>query len=224
MAFSNSSYFAGIGTVVAAISLGFAGGAMITTNAVQPPNRLERVISTATPPSAPSNVTPASTASSNQASQQASVTTPAVQSPAVAKIDAVTNVQQPTNAQAPPPPQAARNEDSASAKNERANLRSAEPNREASRSADINREASRKRGDERKFSEHKRRQDLERQNLDEATNVVRQMPRGGAVDRVVEEDDAPRFSDSAPRRLGLFGSDEDSPRASPPPRFGLFGN
>jgi hypothetical protein len=31
MAFSNSSYFAGIGTVVAAISLGFAGGAMITT-------------------------------------------------------------------------------------------------------------------------------------------------------------------------------------------------
>jgi hypothetical protein len=40
---------------------------------------------------------------------------------------------------------------------------------------------------------------------------------------VVEEDEAPRFSDNAPRRLGLFGSDEDSPRPAPP-RFGLFGN
>jgi hypothetical protein len=88
----------------------------------------------------------------------------------------------------------------------------------------LNREASRKRGDERKFSERKRRQDLERQNLDEATNVVRQMPRDGAVDRVVDEDDAPRIVNSPPRRFGLFGDGEDSPRGAPPPRFGLFGN
>jgi hypothetical protein len=87
----------------------------------------------------------------------------------------------------------------------------------------MNREASRKRGDERKFSERKRRQDLERQNLDEATNVVRQMPRDGVVDRVVEEDDAPRVINGPPRHFGLLGNDEDSPRA-PPPRFGLFGN
>jgi hypothetical protein len=86
----------------------------------------------------------------------------------------------------------------------------------------MNREASRKRTDDRKFAERKRRQDFERQNLDEATNVVRQMPRGGAVDRVVEEDDAPRVIEGPPRRFGLFGSDEDSPRG-PPPRFGLFG-
>jgi hypothetical protein len=234
MAFNNSSYFAGVGTVVAAISLGFAGGAMITTSAVQPPNRLERVTSTATPPSAPSSATLASTVSSSPVSQQTSVTTPAAQPPAQVqaaaptapaidslpvqqpqpaapvaaksdvKTDAATNIQQPP----PSPPQAARNEDAAPAKNDRANAHPAEPNREASR----------KHGEERKFSERKRRQDL-----DQATNVVRQMPRDGAVDRVAEEDDAPRVIDGPPRRFGLFGNDEDSPRA-PPPRFGLFGN
>src|ERR1700683_4372931 len=89
MAFSSSSYFVGVGTAFAAIAIGFAGGAMITTSTVQPPNRLERVAAgTAAPPSsAPSNATPTSTASSGQApqqaqaSQQASVTTPATQPP-----------------------------------------------------------------------------------------------------------------------------------------------
>jgi hypothetical protein len=250
MAFNSSSYFVGVGTAFAAIAVGFAGGAMITTSTVQPPNRLERVAAgTAPPPS----VTSSQASQQGQASQQASVTTPAVQpspptvavaptpaivvasaptvdsppvpqpqppAPVVAKIDAA-NAQQPTNAQQVP--QAARSEDAAPAKNERANARPAEQIREASRSADISRETPRKRGDERKFTERKRRQDLDRQNLDEATNVVRQMPRDGAVARVVEEDDASRFNDSAPRRLGLFGSDEDSPRPAPPPRFGLFG-
>jgi hypothetical protein len=134
----------------------------------------------------------------------------------LAKIDAA-NAQQPTNVQQAP--QTARSEDAAPTRTERTNARSVEPNREISRSADINRETSRKRGDERKFSERKRRQDL-----DEATNVDRQMPRDGAIDRVVEEDDAPRVIDGPPRRFGLFGSAEDSPRAPPPPRFGLFGN
>jgi hypothetical protein len=60
--------------------------------------------------------------------------------------------------------------------------------------------------------------------LDEASNVVRQMPRDSAVDRVVDEDNAPRIVNSPPRRFGLFGDGEDSPRAAPPPRFGLFGN
>jgi hypothetical protein len=47
MTFSNLSYFAGVGTAFAAIALGFAGGAMLTTSAVQPPNRLERLNSEA---------------------------------------------------------------------------------------------------------------------------------------------------------------------------------
>jgi hypothetical protein len=234
MAFSSSSYFAGIGTVVAAISIGFAGGAMITTSAVQPPNRLERVTASATPPSS---------ASSSPVSQQANVATPATQQPpaqiqaaavstpvaAKADIKADTKTDTATNAQQPPPspPQAAkneaRNEDAAPARNERANVRPADSNREATRSAEVNREPSRKRGDDRKFAERKRRQDLERQNLDDATNVVRQMPRNSTVE-VIDEDDAPRVIDGPPRRFGLFGNNEDSPRGPPPPRFGLFGN
>jgi outer membrane biosynthesis protein TonB len=43
MAFNGSSFFVGVGTAFGAIALGFAGGAMITTSAVQPPNRLERL-------------------------------------------------------------------------------------------------------------------------------------------------------------------------------------
>lgn len=246
MAFNSSSYFVGVGTAFAAIAIGFAGGAMITTSTVQPPNRLERVAAgTAAPPSsAPSNATLASTASPGQASQQASVTTPAPQpqaaapAPAAAVASAPANdsppVQQPQPATPavrtdaaniqPAPPSVTKAEDAAPARNERANVRPADSNREAARSAEMNREPSRKRGDERKFVERKRRQDLERQNLDEATNVVRQMPRDSAVDRVVDEDDAPRIVNSPPRRFGLFGDGEDSPRAAPPPRFGLFGN
>jgi hypothetical protein len=125
-----------------------------------------------------------------------------------AKTDAAANARQPTNVQQQPP--VAKSEDAAPARNERTNARSAE----------VNKEASRKRTEERKYSERKRRQ-----QLDEATDIVRQMPRDSAVDRVVEEDDAPHFSDGPPRRFGFFGADEDSPRAMPPPpRFGLFGN
>lgn len=243
MAFSSSSYFAGIGTVVVAISIGFAGGAMITTSAVQPPNRLERVTSSAAPPSsapsgaAPTSTAPASTAASNPAPQQASAAPPAepqpasvatVLAPAATIASSAPAIDSPPLQQAQPAtPVAVKSDakpDAAPTRNERGNARSADSNREAARSAEVNREPARKRSDERKFAERKRRQDLERQNLDEATSVVRQMPRGTVVEQVVDEDDAPRFGDGAPRRLGLFGSDEDSPRPAPLPRFGLFGN
>ena len=48
MAFNTASYFAGVGSVFGAVILGFAGGATITTTArIDPPNRLERVMSSA---------------------------------------------------------------------------------------------------------------------------------------------------------------------------------
>jgi hypothetical protein len=55
MAFSTTSFFAGVGTVFAAITIGFAGGAMITTSPKLEPNRLERVAASApaVTPSAP---------------------------------------------------------------------------------------------------------------------------------------------------------------------------
>jgi len=43
MAFSTTSFFAGVGTVFVAVTLGFAGGAMITNSPQMEPNRLERV-------------------------------------------------------------------------------------------------------------------------------------------------------------------------------------
>jgi len=43
MAFSTTSFFAGVGTVFIAVTLGFLGGAMITTSPQMEPNRLERV-------------------------------------------------------------------------------------------------------------------------------------------------------------------------------------
>jgi len=49
MTFSTTSFLAGVGTVFAAVALGFAGGALITTTPRVEPNRLERV--TASPPS-----------------------------------------------------------------------------------------------------------------------------------------------------------------------------
>jgi hypothetical protein len=47
MAFSTTSFFAGVGTVFVAVTLGFAGGAMITSSPQMEPNRLERVAASA---------------------------------------------------------------------------------------------------------------------------------------------------------------------------------
>ena len=47
MAFSTSSFLAGVGTVFAAVTIGFAGGAMIATSPKVEPNRVERVAASA---------------------------------------------------------------------------------------------------------------------------------------------------------------------------------
>jgi hypothetical protein len=63
MAFNTTSFFAGVGTVFAAITLGFAGGAMITNPPKVEPNRLDRVAASApvtTPVAAAKTEAPAS--------------------------------------------------------------------------------------------------------------------------------------------------------------------
>lgn len=188
MAFSGSSYFAGVGTAFAAIALGFAGGALITTSAVQPPNRLERVNSGGTVGSN-SSATHAATASTNaeqsgstrppaeQAPPQAAATASAAESqsaqqpqpaaPVAAKMDTktetATNVQEQAASapavKASPPPIVAKSEDAAPAKNEVKNERT------NARAADSNRQSSRRKAedrrswDDRRFSERRRRQD-----------------------------------------------------------------
>jgi len=53
MAFSTTSFLAGVGTVFAAIAVGFGGGAMMTSTTRVEPNKLERAAaSTPAPPSA----------------------------------------------------------------------------------------------------------------------------------------------------------------------------
>jgi hypothetical protein len=193
MAFSNTSYFAGIGTVVAAVTLGFAVGAMITSGGVQPPNRLERVASSAVLPA--SNLHPVDAPKAAPAEPPAAVPTqaaaddprPVVQQPPpppaiMVKSEAApnANVQQPS----PAPAIVARSEDAATARNERASVRSSE----------LKREGYRRRDDERRFAERKKRQEIE-----DAANAVRQMRRDGVIDQVVERDQTPRFS--------LFGND-----------------
>ena len=60
MNFSTTSFLAGVGTVFAAVALGFAGGAMITTSPKVEPNRLERVTAAAPAPK-PDTTAPATT-------------------------------------------------------------------------------------------------------------------------------------------------------------------
>jgi hypothetical protein len=266
MAFSGSSYFFGIGTAFAAIAVGFAGGAMITTSAVQPPNRLERVnagitappndgattssgpqqASTAKPPAQdapPSPVVaaaPPAPAADPQPSPQSQPAAPAAAKTDAAKTDAAANVQEKPAPAAPTvaaknsgPAPVAKSDDAAPAKSERTTVgRAPDPTKDVSRSADLNRDPSRKRADDRKpsddrkFSDRRRRQDQrldqDGRRLDEATNVIRQMPRGEAVDEIVERDDAPR---PVMRPHHFEFGDDDGPRMvrEPPPRFGLFG-
>ena len=269
MAFSGTSYFAGVGTVVAAIGLGFACGAMLTNSMVQPPNKLERASAAKASPSAstPSEQAGTATAAAQDAAPSAVVVAapspapnspPAPQpepaAPTASKIDvsktdapktnAVANVQEqasPATAarNVAPVPAAkaeakaeAKGDEQAPAKSERTTVgRAVDPNRDASRSTDLNREATRRRAndrrpsDDRKFSERKRRQDQDGRRLDEASDVVRQMPRDNVPDEVVERDQAPRFG-GRPHRIDAY-EDDDSPRlvSEPPPRFfSFFGN
>jgi hypothetical protein len=249
MAFNGSSYFAGIGTAFAAIAVGFAGGAMITTSTVQPPNRLERVNASAgattssiassgaeqasaakpapqeAPPSPVVAAAPSAPAADSQTAPQPQAAAPAA-AKAAAKNDAASNVQeQPAPAAAaknPAPAPVARSDDAAPAKSERTTVgRAPDPN--SNRETPRKKADDRKPADDRKFSDRRRR-DQDDRRLDEATNVIRQMPRGNAVDEIVERDDAPRFR-QRPRHFEVYG-DDDGPRVinEPPPRFGLFGD
>jgi hypothetical protein len=204
---------------------------------VQPPNRLERVNAGPISPSktdatAPSSPEQASTAkppvqdppSAVAAAPPAKVADPKpAPSPqpaasAAPMTDAARDLQGQPAAMTkdPAPVPVAKNDDQAPATSERTTV---------GRAPDPNREASRKR-DDRKFSERRRRHDQDPRRLDEATNVVRQMPRGYTPDEYVERDDTPRFN-GRPRHFELFG-DDDSPRVinepPPPPHFGFFGN
>jgi hypothetical protein len=238
MAFSSSSYFAGVATAFVAVGVGFAGGALVTTSAVQPPNRLDRVASsTPLPQSTPSSSAPEQP---NAASVQESITPPAsvavsravdaqpAQQAAPAEFVAagsdtanrkdMANKETTTrsdvaakSAQPAPPPAArsenasAKAENAAPSKNERANARSIDSRRETYR-----KRANDRKYDDRKYVERKRRQDL-----DEATNTVRQLRPDRTGDQVVVEREEPTGFDRRRPRFSFFGNEDDSPRSVP---------
>ena len=248
MAFSGSSYFAGMGTVVAAIAFGVACGTMVTTSVVQPPNRLERVNGDTTTGQAKRDSTPPSTAASRaeQASTAkpkpadappapviaAAPSVPAADpqpapppqpaAPAAIKADAAASTHDQSAAapaaKSPAPATVARSDDAAPAPNEHASGRAVDPNRETSHK----KAATRKSSDDRKYTERRRRHDQDERQLDEATNVVRQMPRERAVGDV-GQDDGPHVR-IRPRHFELLDDDGPPRRAEgPPPGFGFFG-
>jgi hypothetical protein len=221
MAFSGSSYFAGIGTAFAAIAVGFAGGAMVTTSAVQPPNRLERVSAAPIAPSK-ADAAPAAVASSS-AEQAGQAKPPQQETPPPSAVAAAPTADSKPN----PQPLAAA---PAAVKTDAATNVQEQSAPTAARSADANKDWSRKRADgrkssdDRKVSDRRRRPDQGERRLDEAANTVRQMPRGYPADEIVQRDVSPRFN-GRPRRIEMFG-DDDAPRVvnERPPRLGFFGD
>ena len=248
MAFSSSSYFAGVATAFVAVGVGFAGGALVTTSAVQPPNRLERVVSsTPLPQSVPSSSAPQAP---NAASPQESIPPPApvtasarpadVQpaqqvAPAesvatgsdtankkdTANKDATTKSDVVAKTAEPPPPAATKSEN-ASAKVE--NAAASKNDRANARSADSRRQTYRKRADDRKYDDRKYVERRRRQDLEEPTNTIRQLRRDRSGDQVVVERDEPSTFERRPR-FSFFGSEEDSTRSLPAPSpFRFFGD
>lgn len=249
MAFSGSSYFAGIGTACTVIAFGVACGTMVTTSSVQPPNRLERLNGRAADPSRSVPIGAASSSTTSTSPEQSNAEKPSTPDGPVSAVSAAPSAPAADRKPAPPPrpaapaaaktdaasvqdkspsastgansavPPVAGGEDAAPAKGEPAGARSADSGRQTSRK----RAETRKSSDDRKFSEHRRRHEDERQ-LDEAANAARQIPRDRGFDRIVEQDDAPRYR-MRPRPFDLF-EDDGPPRVAdePPPRFGFFGD
>lgn len=246
MAFSGSSYFAGVGTVFAAIGIGVACGMMITHDVVQPPNRVERVNAGAMEPPKV-DATPSTAASPG--AEQANTAKPSAQdvpSPAVAtapsapapdpqpapqpqpptavtKTDAATSTQdQPTAAastrkSAPAP--VAKGDDQAPAKGERTTVgRAGDP----SRAADQNREASRSADQNRDVP---RKRSADRKYSDDHKYSERRRRQDQDERRLDEATNAARQLPPGEAIGEIVRRDEPPPRpAMRPHRFELFGD
>jgi hypothetical protein len=208
MAFNPFSYFAGIGTVFVAVAVGFGGGLLMTnspSHRADPPNRLERLASSAplaspsqaqTPaapaPAEPGPPTPAPTASVASAPRAVDLSPPA--SPEQASA-----VAQPATAPAADAAPAA-SQKSAAAKTVAANDPPASVRDTAARQPDPEAEArkvaERRQAERHKWAERKRKQ----QELEAATVEVRRVGR----DDDTTQDAVQREVIEAPR-LGFFG-------------------
>jgi hypothetical protein len=183
MPFNTSSYFTGVATAFAAVTLGFAGGFIVsnTTQKVEPPNRVERVAANAPLPN-PQGVQ----AAAPVAQPETAASVPPAAAPESAAPQTVAEQHPPAQqaAEAPaaaPAPAVAKDDAAELAKIREADLKAAE----------------RKRAQHRRWAERQRHL----QELDAATSQVRQIDRGeGEV--VVQ-----RGPIEMPR-LGFFGNND----------------
>jgi hypothetical protein len=204
MAFSTTSYIAGVGSVVAALTIGFSGGFFLAkpTPYVEQ-NRLQRVTSSA--PIASS--APQTVALSTPATIESKATSPAAQ-PASPQAQAAVPVQQPAQPEAiptmakadvPEPAQAITRPEPARAAVEQDHAAQSNVNAERLRASDA-KAAARKRDESRKFAERRKQREIEL-----ATVAVRRMLRDRDRDpqQVADGIETPRETP----RFGFFGQD-----------------
>jgi hypothetical protein len=195
MSFSTRSYLAGVGSVIAALTVGFSGGlfmAVPTQYAEQ--NRLQRVMSsapiaspapqTAVAPTPPIAAAPKPETIEAKATSQPA---PAIQQPARPEpipVMAKAVEAAPAMAKAPEPVRAIREQE-----------RGAQPNVEAEKiRAPEARAAERKRAEAKKFAERRKQREIEL-----AADTVKRMLRDRNPQQVADGIETPRF--------GFFGED-----------------
>jgi hypothetical protein len=194
MAFSTTSFFAGVATVFAAVTIGFAGGSLITTAPKMEPNRLERV----TAGNAPTNVA-AATAATPAASSVPFGKAEASPVPPPAKNDApetsaapdrvVSMTPAPASQQVVPPQPSPVLAKEVMATDE---VASQIDNAKRIREAELKKQA---RETERRAEQHRKK----RQEIEAAGTAVKRMQRDGALQEASQQDQGPR--------LGFFGQD-----------------
>jgi hypothetical protein len=182
MAFSTTSYFAGIGTVLAALAVGFSGGLFLAPSSEQiEQNRLQRITSSA--PIMPADETAQPRSIEMTA---AAVPAPSMQQPArpesiplMAKaVEAAT----PSVARAVEPPRSALQDEAAKS----------EINTEKMRAAEV--KAERKRAQRQRFAERRKQREI-----DLTTVAVKRMPWDTGPQQFADRTESPRF--------GFFGED-----------------
>jgi hypothetical protein len=192
MAFSTTSYLAGIGSVVVVLSTGFAGGYFLAKPAQNdPPNRLQRVAASAplpTPASQPTN------SPRQEVAEAAPTTTPAEAAPPATPAVAPpqSTPPQPVAQQAPIPaaPVVARDSEPDRGAVEQDRLRAAE----------ISRGAEKKKIEARKIAERQRNQ----REIEYAAAAVKRMLHDRNAQQMVENDGPETAAPEAPR-FSFFG-------------------
>jgi hypothetical protein len=192
MSFSTTSYLAGVGSVVAALTVGFSGGLFMAAPTHYEQNRLQRVMGPAPdtrPPQSAAATAPAidapkpDTTEANASPQPVpAIQPPARPEPIPVMAKAVEPDPAPVMAKAPEPVRVLPEQE-----------RSAQRNAEKIRAAEA-RAAERKRAEAKKFAQRRKQKEIEL-----AADAVRQMPM---------ERDSEQFDDRAGTpQFGFFGQD-----------------